>query len=157
MAREFLKQVKIATPCPMLWSEMEGNDRSRFCKSCNLHVFNLSDMTDREAEDLVRGTTGRLCGRYYERADGTIMTKDCKRGLAGVRRQLILSAFAFICLMVASFAYAVRPVRRSAPVKSVEQVKRELRAKQPFAGILDQVDPIRQYAGAVVVLPRKGP
>jgi hypothetical protein len=67
---------------------MRGDERVRFCESCKLHVYNLSAMTQPEAEELVRRSEGRLCIRCYQRSDGTVLTQDCPVGLAAVRRKL---------------------------------------------------------------------
>ena len=80
-----LEQVSIAAPCPVSWDDMKGDDRVRHCGHCNLNVFNLSEMTRHEAEQLVINRQGRLCAGFWRRADGTIITRDCPVGLAALR------------------------------------------------------------------------
>lgn len=77
-----LDALSVATPCPANWEEMVGDERVRFCNSCQLNVYHLSGMTRLEAETLVQEKEGKLCVRYYRRADGTILTKDCPVGLS---------------------------------------------------------------------------
>jgi hypothetical protein len=77
---ELLSQVKIASPCRARWEDMTGDDRSRFCGRCEKHVYNFSAMTAAEAEDLIRAKEGKLCGRYYRRKDGTMLTANCPVG-----------------------------------------------------------------------------
>src|ERR1051325_3406526 len=72
-----LDSVRIASPCPADWDSMYGNERVRFCGQCQLHVYNLSDMSKAEAEQLIGQTEGRLCVRYYKRRDGSIITQNC--------------------------------------------------------------------------------
>ncbi len=72
-----LDNIKIASPCSADWDEMMGNERTRFCGECKLNVYNLSGMSQREAENLLLNSEGRLCVRFYKRADGTILTKYC--------------------------------------------------------------------------------
>lgn len=72
-----LKRVHVASPCAESWEAMPGGDTVRACDRCQHKVYNLSEMTAAEAETLLRETEGRLCVRFYRRADGTIMTKDC--------------------------------------------------------------------------------
>lgn len=83
-----LDNIKIASPCNADWDQMIGNDRARFCGQCNLNVYNLSSMTREEAELLMGKTEGRLCVRYYRRADGSVMTQDCPVGLRALRRRM---------------------------------------------------------------------
>jgi Carboxypeptidase regulatory-like domain len=79
--------LRIASPCPTSWSQMAGDDRVRFCDLCNLHVYNIAQLTGRETEELIGRTEGRVCARLYRRTDGTIITKDCPVGLRAIRRR----------------------------------------------------------------------
>jgi carboxypeptidase family protein len=83
-----LDRLRIATPCPISWEQMTGNDRVRFCGHCQLNVYNLSELSRSEAESLIASTEGRLCARIYRRADGTVLTKDCPEGLRALRRRI---------------------------------------------------------------------
>lgn len=94
-----LNHIKIASPCSADWASMFGNDRRRFCGDCKLNVYNISGMTLSEAEELLERSEGRLCVRYYRRADGTILTKDCPVGLARLKQKvsrLVTAAFSLI-------------------------------------------------------------
>lgn len=82
-----LDRVSVATPCPADWDGMIGSDRVRFCGQCELHVYNLSDMSRPEAESLIARTEGRLCVRFYRRKDGSIITQDCPVGLRALKRR----------------------------------------------------------------------
>jgi len=66
---ELLRQIKIAEPCAVGWDTMQGDDRVRFCSSCNKHVYNLAAMPVKEAAALVRAKDGKLCGRILARDD----------------------------------------------------------------------------------------
>jgi hypothetical protein len=68
---------------------MLGDDRSRFCNQCQLHVYNLSAMSAPEAASLVQQKEGRLCVRYYTRPDGTMLTQDCPVGFQAARRRVL--------------------------------------------------------------------
>src|ERR1044072_5411248 len=82
-----LEHVKVAAPCPANWEKMVGDERVRYCNSCNLHVYNLSGMTQREAESLITNSECRLCVRFYRRTDGTILTRNCPVGLSALKRR----------------------------------------------------------------------
>ena len=101
-----LRDLKIASPCSADWEQMYGNERKRFCGDCKLNVYNLSDMSAPEAEQLLMNSEGRLCVRFYRRTDGTILTKDCPVGWERVkqRTKLIVSA---MCALIASFLSGV--------------------------------------------------
>ena len=66
-----LNNIKIASPCSQDWDAMIGSERKRYCGDCKLNVYNLSGMSRTEAENLLSNSEGRLCVRFYRRADGT--------------------------------------------------------------------------------------
>lgn len=73
---EVLANVRIASPCPVRWSDMRGDEKRRFCGQCQQHVHKLSEMKTSEAVALLRSTKP-TCVRVFYRRDGTVMTKDC--------------------------------------------------------------------------------
>jgi hypothetical protein len=89
---DILKSISIASPCEARWEDMVGDEKVRHCTLCALNVHNLSAMSREEAEELVRSKIGdpsrRVCVRFYERADGTVLTQDCPRGLAAIRARV---------------------------------------------------------------------
>jgi len=89
-----LDNVRVASPCNVDWEQMIGNDRTRFCGQCQLNVYNLSSMTRAEAEYLSANNEGRLCVRYYRRADGSILTRNCPVGLRALKRRVSMIATA---------------------------------------------------------------
>jgi hypothetical protein len=76
-----LEELRIATPCNADWDDMNGDERVRFCGKCEKNVYNLSAMSRADAEALVREKEQRLCVRFYQRADGTVLTGDCPVGV----------------------------------------------------------------------------
>jgi hypothetical protein len=99
-----LNNIKIASPCSSDWSEMIGDERRRFCGACKLNVYNFSGMSQREAENLLLNSEGRLCVRFYKRADGTILTKDCPIGWQAIKRRVSKIATAFASLVFAALS-----------------------------------------------------
>jgi PEGA domain len=77
---QLLGSVNIAAPCPANWSAMQGDNTQRFCGSCDKHVYNLSAMTEVQAARFIE-TQKSACVRFYQRADGTILTQDCPVGI----------------------------------------------------------------------------
>ena len=98
-----LNNIKIASPCPADWNEMYGDDRKRFCGDCKLNVYNLSGMTKDEAESLIMNAEGRLCVRFYKRADGSVITADCPVGWAKLKHRTRVYATAVASLLMALF------------------------------------------------------
>src|SRR5690348_2944505 len=83
-----LNDIRIASPCPADWEKMVGDERVRHCSECNLNVYNLSAMTERQVQALITDNRGkRLCTRFYRRADGTVLTQDCPWSFRAMRRK----------------------------------------------------------------------
>jgi hypothetical protein len=99
-----LEGVRVAAPCKADWEKMVGDERMRYCGQCSLHVYNLSGMTKREAESLVANAEGRLCVRYYRRADGSILTRNCPVGLRAVKQRVSRIAGATLSALLGFFA-----------------------------------------------------
>jgi len=96
-----LINIKIASPCSADWNEMYGDGRKRFCGDCKLNVYNLSGMSRDEAETLIINAEGRLCVRFYQRADGSVITQDCPVGWAKVKQRTRVFATAAFSLVMA--------------------------------------------------------
>jgi len=86
-----LPNIRVATPCPADWKAMSGDEQVRACGSCNKNVYNLSTLTREEAEALILDKEGRLCVRYFQRKDGTILLKDCSIGITQKRKRRALA------------------------------------------------------------------
>ena len=95
-----LDRLRIATQCPATWEQMKGDERSRFCDLCSLHVYNIAELTASEAKSLIANTQGRICARLYRRSDGTVITKDCPVGLRAIRRRVARTAGAVFATVI---------------------------------------------------------
>ncbi len=112
-----IRNIRVASPCPADWNTMAGDERMRHCSECNLNVYNLSAMTEREVQRLVANSQGRVCGRFYRRADGTMLTQDCPRGLRAVARRVSRTVAAVLtAVMSVSVAFAgTKPKSQQGP------------------------------------------
>lgn len=87
MATIDLDAIRVASPCPVDWNSMQGDDQVRFCGKCQLNVYNLGAMSADEARGLIEKSEGRICVRFYRRHDGKVLTRDCPSGVRTVRRR----------------------------------------------------------------------
>jgi hypothetical protein len=87
-----LDNIRLATPCGVKWAEMIGDDRRRMCGQCDKQVYNLSGMTRDEAQALLIEKEGKLCARFFQRDDGTILLADCTVGKQQKRKRLVIAA-----------------------------------------------------------------
>lgn len=98
-----LETIHVAKPCHADWDAMSGDAQVRHCGSCRQNVYNLSEMTRAQAESVILEHEGHLCVRFYTRADGTVMTRDCPVGLRAFRLKVArklswAAALALSCL-----------------------------------------------------------
>lgn len=98
-SKKLLEKMRVASPCPVSWDAMKGDDKKRFCGHCNLHVYNISSMTRSEAEEFISKREARTCVRFYRRADGTVLTEDCPVGLKALRRRLKMRLGVFASML----------------------------------------------------------
>jgi hypothetical protein len=83
-ADEVLSQFTIPTPCSMDWNRMRGDDRRRFCEACGKDVHNLTAMGPDEIGPMMarlREQGGEICGRVFQRPDGTLISAGRRQGL----------------------------------------------------------------------------
>jgi len=134
-ALPILANARIASPCSADWNDMAGDERVRFCGSCEKNVYNLTDLPTEDAEAIILEHEGNLCVRLYQRADGTLISEDCPRGLAAARRTLRRGLAAviglFAVLLTSSVLRGINPSQRSA----------RLAYLQPFKWLNDRLYP----------------
>lgn len=133
-----LNDIRLASPCPMKWDDMEGDGNVRFCRQCSLNVHNFSEMTPDEIAQVIASHTdsGNMCAGWRRRADGTMITQDCPVGWRLVQRKLRRTAHrvaAAVGLLVAgSLALAT-------PGRSLDAGR--MRTYQPFASLCEWLSP----------------
>lgn len=160
---EVLNNIRIASPCPMQWEDMDGeSERIRHCRECDLHVYNLASMRGEEILDLIEGAEGRVCGVLFRRADGTIITSDCPRGVEILRRSVwrakaiavALAMFIPVCVAWAASRQRNATLADAGPFKMIA-----LAITTPPPTPLPARRPVLQgavrYAGAMAAPPRR--
>ncbi|MFT3712876.1 MAG: hypothetical protein QM817_34925 [Archangium sp.] len=151
-------EIRIASPCTEKWEEMSGDERARHCAKCKLNVFNIKEMTEPEVRALLSSKTGRVCGRVYRRADGTVLTKDCPTGLKLVRKKALMALAMTASMLVAGTAYAMgrQPaacVKPGAPqswfdrmvTSKVIAAREELRETKTLGPVVNELWPVERF------------
>src|SRR5262245_57311152 len=161
-----LNNLRIAAPCSADWDQMFSfeDERVRFCSQCNLNVYNLSGMSRRDAEALVMKTEGRLCVRFYRRADGSILTQNCPVGLKAIKRRVAWVA-QVVLGMVLSFVsgfglYIFYLGRKSYPLLDIMKNRSVGKPSIEMVGVLAvrpvQGEVVEPKIGKAISKPRKG-
>lgn len=61
-----MKSIQLAKPCSENWEQMQPHDKNRFCGLCQTHVHDMTALSIKEMEHLLRANKGQLCGRLSE-------------------------------------------------------------------------------------------
>ncbi|MDQ3063793.1 MAG: hypothetical protein M3R14_13175 [Acidobacteriota bacterium] len=152
-----LDSVRIASPCSANWNEMYGNERKRFCSECKLNVYNLSEMTQGEAENFLINSEGRVCLRIFRRNDGTVLTQDCPVGWQAVKKKVSRAATAVFALIMGIFGgilslESLKSLRALTNYKEVPEIffktdkkksSDESKGKISFRGMLNNLPEIK--------------
>jgi hypothetical protein len=146
-----LANLRIAAPCPAGWDAMAGDDRVRHCSLCSLNVYNFGEMTSDEVRDVLAKTEGRVCARLYQRADGSVITRDCPTGLRALRRRASRIAAALFTTLLALPSLAYGGIVSKQPRRKTQKTNVQLQietatAPQPamFHGV------VRDESGAPI-------
>ena len=157
-----LQSVQIATPCRADWSKMEGDDKSRFCQTCQKSVYNLSAMTTPEAQALIEQKQGDLCARIYRRADGTVITQDCPVGKAAARRPFWALGAGFVALLGLGSVLGIGTSNATSisapqpqPAPPTRSWSDQMRALPMMSAIINTFSTPRQM-GAIAIEPLMG-
>jgi hypothetical protein len=158
-------KLQVASPCAEKWESMTGDERVRHCAKCQLNVFNVASLTEAEVVAMLQAKTGRVCGRIFRRADGTMLTKDCPVGLAKVRRQLALVLATVLALVLGAFGWRARvgsvpaggPSFKDGVVAKAEAWKEGLRATRTFGPLIEWIDPAPVAIAGEIALPPPPP
>ena len=144
-----LNKIKIASPCGANWNEMRGDERRRYCAECKLNVYNLSNMSQSEAESFLINSEGRVCLRIFRRTDGTVITKDCPVGWAKIKRKVSRLGAAAFSLIAGFFGgvFALQSLQALREFTNYEQVP------EPFIESQDDAVSFGIY-GAMENLPQ---
>ena len=116
-----LDRLIIAAPCPIEWEDMEGDARMRKCNGCSRNVYNISDMSDREADDFLKVNGASECVRLFRRDDGKIMTDNCPKGLRAIRDKV--KFFARVAAGFVASIIALTPVGRQQSAQAQDPPK----------------------------------
>jgi hypothetical protein len=160
-----LDNLRIASPCTADWAAMTGDDRVRACSLCNKNVYNLSEMTREEAQALLLEKEGKLCARYYQRKDGTILLKDCEVGVSKKRRRRWIAAGAS-ALLASGAGVMLLPSEKTPPPEMVQGGAQALPTTQEPEPAPEQVPTVleikpvvpeeapRPLMGAIAITPQ---
>jgi hypothetical protein len=148
-SEEILKNVRVASPCPMSWDRMEGDDRVRYCGNCKLNVYNLSDMDREDAARLVSEKEGRLCVTFYQRRDGSVLTRDCPVGLRAARKKMAMALAVCFAMFLSVFAWGAKPDEHATgdDTSALVRLKTRVHQIEPFKTVLDWIYPARVMGG----------
>lgn len=153
-----VNSLKIAKPCNASWAGMSGDERARHCDACKKNVYNVAGMSREDVTNLICDNEGKVCLRLSRRADGTVITKDCPVGLAGLRKRISIAAMVWFMVLFGGLATA-KGIEKGEE-SSREDVMNELRAKPVIGSVIDTFWPqatMGVTVGKIAVAPPTSP
>lgn len=106
-----LDKLSIPKPCEASWGGMSGDNKERFCISCNRVVHDFSNLTRREAAALLRNSGGRLCAKISYDSNGRVKFRrepDCRP----VSRIVGISLLGISSFASESISFAQEPAKQ---------------------------------------------
>jgi hypothetical protein len=137
-----IDNIRIASPCPADWEKMPGDNRIRHCDACNLNVYNLAAFTEVEIRELLANRKGRLCGRIYQRWDGTVLTQNCPVGMRAVARRISRIAGAVFAFLTVNFSASLLAVGQSYTRTNVSSAGLDLEVVDPSGATVPDAEVI---------------
>jgi len=122
VGEDSLFAISLQYQCPYKWQKMKGGSQTRHCGACKQNVYNISTMTRKEAVDLIKEKEGNLCVRFYQRRDGTVITRDCASILGKERLKPKWNVIAIANAYLAFMATVLMPMLGPALVTIVQGV-----------------------------------
>jgi hypothetical protein len=95
-------------------------------------------MTEVEAAGLIAEHSGRVCVRFYQRGDGTVVTRDCPGGQRSRRRWLV-GGLGVLAALAAGYVGVLMSFAESPRLRGTLG----WRVRQLTSGI--QADPVRRF------------
>ncbi len=114
---KFLDSLHVPKPCPANWENMTGDSHVRLCRQCHKSVYNISDMTRKQAEAFVANSDGKQCAIFYRYANGAVAVRNEAAALSKMKRRAsrtVCAAFTAV-LGFCTATIAETPIYRKAP------------------------------------------
>ncbi len=97
--RTLFDALTITRECPISWTAAELERPINFCNQCQKNVYNLTVMTDKQVEAILRGEgSARPCIIMKRRKNGSLVTDNCPVRLRSMRSRVRLAATTLIVL-----------------------------------------------------------
>lgn len=95
MPRPKTYQISIPQPCHESWDNMTASEKGRFCNSCQKHVIDFTQLSDKEIIKLIEESSGRMCGRVKRsQMERPIYIEKYNKIFFPMKAQIIGSLFA---------------------------------------------------------------
>lgn len=159
--KKFLDSVDVKSPCNESWDEMFGNDEVRFCSHCAKNVHNLSAMTKKKAEELVKKSEGKLCVRYIKTPEGKLITASPTLTKI-TRRATIAASVLATSLTLSTMAYSqgepIKPKDNS--TQTQKDILKKDNEKQDLATnsgtVMDELNAVISQATVILLDVKSG-
>ena len=72
--------LRYTQPCSVAWEDLVGDDRRRYCSTCQQYVYNLEVLGPEDLVQTIKDTEGQFQGHLYGRPFDlkVVVTQPCK-------------------------------------------------------------------------------
>jgi ankyrin repeat protein len=148
--RNLIDRVSVEKPCTADWNRMFGNDEVRFCEHCAKSVHNLSAITRKDAERLVKKSNGKLCIRYYTDKNKKIAFTDAPVQITRLGRRVSQFAASVFTAALSVSSVAAQGSARIAPENQVAPVQTSGIKTNSHGGATILSGTVKDSSGAVI-------
>ncbi len=106
---------------------------------------------------MLRSREGRLCVRYFQRADGKVLTRDCPKGLMVARMKLARVVALTAGLVLGSFGVAIAKVSEKPDQTWVDRAIEKGRTVPGVDVVIEKLCPSMQGNAIAGAMPIPSP
>lgn len=134
---------KKASPCPVGWSQMSGDNKVRWCQSCKHFTYNRQKESLPTVLSWIWFREGLRPEVLFVREDGAVMTVDCQAGARkndAIRNGKIAAGVAIALLILAALSAPTSQSSQQPPtVESPATAQPEEQARTPAESASKQI------------------
>ncbi len=133
-----IKNIELSFVCPQNWDNMTICGNGRFCGVCQKTVYDFTNKSQKEYDDIVQKHDGQLCGRFTKKQ----MTPSVKQPIKTVNFAKAAAFAAFSLAMTGCKVEKLEPIEVSHLVQH--------QAKEDFMGVIVEQQP--EFIGGQIAM-----
>lgn len=128
-----LDQIFIAAPCSVDFESLKGSSSKRFCHGCQKSVYNLSEITLKEGERLLKEKGDSACLLLSRDNQGKVITKDRKQRCytLNLAKKVVATIFGLFLVIPSALSKENEPTEPKGNNKKTPEKNKTLQKSRP--------------------------